>query len=92
MKNVHTNCLIVQFGTASKSPSDKEIFDFFRKRTWAPEDLCAMFRAPREHCVYVKFRSEEAVKAALLKCPPSDTFCYENGDEVNVSFATAKGN
>lgn len=90
-KNVHTNCLIVQFEPASKPPSDKEIFDFFRKRTWTAETLSAMFRAPREHCVYVKFRSEEEMKKALLMCPTNDTFLYENGSEVNVSFATAKG-
>lgn len=90
-KSVHLNCLKVQFGPATKMPSDKEIFAFFRKRNWAPDTLNAMFRAPREHCVYVKFRSEESMKAALLECPATAVFQYENGESVEVTFATARG-
>lgn len=90
-RNVHTNCVKVQFGPRTKMPTDKEVFAFFRKREWLPESLCAMFREPREYSVYVKFQSEELMKAALLKCPPSDTFAYDNGETVQVSFATARG-
>lgn len=90
-RNVHANCVKVQFGQQSKMPSDKEVFAFFRKRGWAPESLSAMFREPREYSVYVKFQSEEFMKAALLKCPPTDTFAYDNGETAQVSFATARG-
>lgn len=90
-RNVHTNCVKVQFGQKTKMPTDKEVFAFFRKREWTPESLCAMFREPREYSVYVKFQSEDLMKAALLKCPPSDTFVYDNGETTQVSFATARG-
>lgn len=90
-RNVHVNCLKIQFGSNTKMPTDKEIFAFFRKREWAPESLLAMFREPREYSVYVKFQSEDLMKSALLQCPPSDTFNYDNGETAQVTFATARG-
>lgn len=89
--SVNTNCIKVQFGVTSKMPSDTEIFSFFRKRAWAPETLSAMFRVPKEHAVYVKFQSEDNMKTALLKCPSTDSFSYENGETAPVTFATATG-
>lgn len=90
--SVHTNCVKVQFVATSKMPTDREIFNFFRKRGWTSDSLVAMFRAPREHCVYVKFKTEDQMKAALLKCPSSESFLYDNGESVQVSFSTGRGN
>lgn len=90
--SVHTNCVKVQFTVSSKMPTDSEIFGFFQKRGWLADSLVAMFRAPREHCVYVKFKTEELMTAALLGCPPSETFLYESGETTQVFFSTGRGN
>lgn len=91
LRNIHANCLKLKFSAKSKMPSDKEIFAFFRKRSWKPDMLNAMFREPREYCVYVKFQCEEVMKAELLKCPTTDTFNYDNGECTPVTFSTARG-
>lgn len=91
LRNVHANSLKIHFGSKSKMPSDKEIFSFFRKRKWEPDMLCAMFREPREFCVYVKFQSEEIMRAALMKCATSENFSYDDGNVTPVTFSTAKG-
>ena len=91
-QNVHTNCVKVLFPATSKMPTDDEIFGFLRKQEWSPDSLVAMFRAPREHCIYVKFKSEDLFKAALLKSPASETFTYGNNETVQVSFTSAQGN
>lgn len=91
LRNIHANCLKLKFSAKSKMPSDKEIFAFFRKRSWKPDMLNAMFREPREYSVYVKFQCEEVMKAELLKCPTTDTFNYDNGECTPVTFSTARG-
>uniref|UniRef100_A0A8D8G9U1 (northern house mosquito) hypothetical protein n=1 Tax=Culex pipiens TaxID=7175 RepID=A0A8D8G9U1_CULPI len=90
--SVHTNCIKLQFTATSKMPTDSEIFGFFQKRGWLAESLVAMFRAPREHCVYVKFKTEELLTAALLECPSSEAFLYDSGETVQVTFSTGRGN
>lgn len=91
LRNIHTNCVKVRFDAKSKMPTDKEVFAFFRKREWKPNMLTAMFREPREYSVYVKFQSEELMKAELLRCPTTDIFAYDDGQTTTVSFSTARG-
>lgn len=91
-KKVHASCLKIIFGPRTKMPTDREIFRFFRTRNWTCDMLNAMFREPKEFAVYVMFRTEELMMAELMKCPPSETFVYEDHQETKVTFATARGN
>lgn len=91
LRNVHINSIRIQFGSESRMPSDKDIFGFFRKRKWEPDMLYAMFREPREYCVYVKFQSEEIMRRELLKLSTSEDFAYDDGSTAPVTFSTAKG-
>lgn len=90
MEEARANSMRVHFGPGKKEPTDHEIFNFMKvKMNISPINLLSMYKDPRENCVYIKFKSEEHLKAALVRLPSAMDFDYSVNGSTRVTFSAA---
>lgn len=86
---VRVNTLKFAFGRDSSEPTDAEMFEFCRERQFNPEEIYSIHKEKDSRAIFVKFKSEGFMKAALHNMQPVLTFNYANGKAVNVTASEA---
>lgn len=86
---VRVNTLKFAFGRDSSEPTDAEMFGFCRDRQFNPEEIYSIHKEKDSRAIFVKFKSESFMKAALHNMQPVLTFQYANGKAVNVTVSEA---
>ena len=90
MEEARANSMRVYFGPGKKEPTDHEIFHFMKvKMSLSPAHLLSMYKDPRENCLFIKFKTEEHLKAALLRLPSAMDFDYSKYESTRVTFSAA---
>lgn len=90
MEEARANSMRVHFGPGKKEPTDHEIFQFMRvKMGLNSATLLCMYKDPREHCIIIKFKTEDQLKGALLRLPSSMDFDYSKCESTKVTFSAA---
>lgn len=74
--------LRLNFGEGARSPTDKEMFDFFREQNWKSSDLSAFYR--EKHLIFVRFKNQRLVNNALIKLGSVILFKYDDGKKGRV--------
>lgn len=70
------------FGEGARSPTDNEIFEFFRKQNWKSSDLSAFYR--EQHLIFVRFKNQRLADNALTNLGNVFLFKYEDGKKGQV--------
>lgn len=90
MEEARANSMRIHFGPGKKEPTDHEIFHFMKvKMSLSPATLLSMYKDPKENCVFIKFKTEEQLKAALLRLPSAMDFDYSKYESTRVTFSAA---
>lgn len=85
------NTLIFQFPDGAAGPTVVEIGRFVKRFDADKADMETGYKISDERVVCIKFRSERAMKEALLHNPEVHTFHYSNGKSVEVRMQVAGG-
>lgn len=92
LPRARSNSLRIDFGRSSPEPKDVELFSFLRTTVKvACEDLVCVYRDTTEACIFVKFKTEELLHAALNRLPTELVFVYQDGKELKVTLTSAVG-
>lgn len=85
------NTLVFQFPDGAPGPTVVEIGRFVKGFDADKADMEAGYKISDERVVCIKFKSERAMKEALLHNPEVHTFHYSNGKSVEVRMSVAGG-
>lgn len=89
-EEARANSMRIYFGPGKKEPMDREIFNFMKqKMRLNPNSLLSMYKEPKEHCVYLKFKTDDMLKNTLLDLPASMDFEYNKYESTKVTFSPA---
>lgn len=74
--------LRLSFGEGARIPTDKEVFEFFRKQNWKSGDLSAFYR--EQNLIFVRFKNQRLAGNALNSLGSVILFEYGDGKKGQV--------
>lgn len=85
------NTLVFQFPEGAAGPTLVEIARFVKAFDADKRTMESSYKISDERVICIKFKTEAAMKEALLQNPELHTFQYSNGDTVQVRMTVAGG-